>query len=653
MPKIIQTFWASKTQENALLNSGGFLCPEIHYMSWSLSCLQLLKFYPEVELHTNTAGKEILIDLLGLPYTKVHLSLETEFMYNLLPNMWAYCKIHTYSIQNQPFLHIDGDVFIWKPFKNSLIQSPLIAQNIDENLQVYEHCLEIIKKQAPFIPEWLRFEKNQIRAYNAGIIGGNNISFFKEFSRLAFEFYDKNNLHFNKLNNDNKNIHIVPEQFLPYVLSRKWNIDVILQNDKIVNPSNGEFNHFFEIDKIPFEESYMHVLGNSKRSKIHNDFVSFVLKQEYPEVWQKIISIYQERNCLSAYIKRQLQMQKYAQKTVLPQAPNSNEDYKNSKFFCKLFDIDFVKNKEDLYSNPKLYDLFLFESKIIEFNQKSFLKSKTKISPFPNYKSVTDVFKQKTYEDYYIHITPCHEIITTKFEWSKYVNTIDKLETEKMTPFKSMVLLYLDMNYYSTNTVWLNDSLFHLFEKLKSSPNKIVDLLNSKELQLNDDSENNILLLLKKWYAYGIIHLSKSNTITQKPSNIYIKQQLNIKKQISSCLNFIINFYQIEDYNPLLISQFDELKKTTSLQEIINILKELNFEANGVRGTINNLSAITPPVITQIKLRGYLKLYVIITKVTDYEVTIYNTELMEEEIYSKEYFSTIWDGILILISQKQ
>jgi hypothetical protein len=55
----LHTFWNSQKQENALLNSGGFLAPEIHYMSWAFSCLQLRKFYKNVELHTNQQGKEI------------------------------------------------------------------------------------------------------------------------------------------------------------------------------------------------------------------------------------------------------------------------------------------------------------------------------------------------------------------------------------------------------------------------------------------------------------------------------------------------------------------------------------------------------------------------------------------------------------------
>ncbi|TRX00158.1 DUF6734 family protein [Flavobacterium gawalongense] len=652
MPKIIQTFWVSKAHEDALLNSGGFLCPEIHYMSWAFSCLQLIKFYPNVELHTNKAGKEILINLLGLPYTKVHLSLETEFMDNLLPSMWAYCKIHTYSQQKEPFLHIDGDVFIWKPFETVLLQSPLIVQNIDENLQVYNDCLAILRKQAPFLPDWLKFSENQIKAYNAGIIGGKDIKFFKKYTDLAFEFYNKNLNLFVADNKENKHIHIIPEQYLLYVLSKSLTIDVSVQNDKIVNRSSNEFSHFVQIDKIPFDETYMHILGNFKKSKIHNDFVSFVLKQEYPKYWQKIMSFYEEKEILSSYMKRQIQMQNNTQKTVLPQIGAINEEYLNTKFFCKLFDINFETNKEAVNGNPKLQDLYIFETKTIEFSLKELKKHDIKEPSFPTYNRNRDVFEQQDYEDYYIVANPYHEIITTKFGWSEHLGATSKEVIDDMNPLRSTILLYLDMYYFSNNLVWINDSLLHLFEKIKLKPTKIGEFLNSEKLQLQDNEENNILSLLKKWYAYGIIYLSKSGFIPQEPSKIYIEHQLNLKKQIASCLNYIVNFHKIEDYNPLFISQFNENQKITSLQEIINVLEKLNFEAKGVRGNMNNLGAITPPAIAQLKLRNYLKLYVIITKVTDTYITIYNTELMEDETYSKKYFSTIWDGILILISPR-
>ncbi|MNT87594.1 hypothetical protein D3C86_1737890 [compost metagenome] len=82
-------------------------------------------------------------------------------------------------------------------------------------------------------------------------------------------------------------------------------------------------------------------------------------------------------------------------------------------------------------------------------------------------------------------------------------------------------------------------------------------------------------------------------------------------------------------------------------------MKNHNFEAFGVRGNLDNLNKITVPAIALVKLRDCLNLHVIITKVTETYVTIYNTELKELEEYHKNHFSDIWDGVLILLSPKE
>ncbi len=649
MPKIIQTFWIPEIQKNNLLHSGGFLCPEIHYMSWAFSCLQLLKFHGEVTLHTNLAGKKILIDLLELPYTKVYLSLETDFINNLLPSMWAYCKIHTYSIQTEAFLHIDGDVFIWKPFEANLMQAPLIAQNIDGDLDVYKQCLQVIKSKASFVPDWIHDESLENRAYNAGLVGGSNLDFFKEYTQLAFDFYEKNKHHFDDFQKKNKHIHIIPEQFLMYVLSKKRYIDASLQSKKIVESNNGEFSHFFDIDTKPLQDPYMHLLANCKKSKVHNDFVSFILKESYADVWQKIIAVFENNNCLSDYMKRQIAVTSQLQTKTLPQVTTLNDLFKGTKYFCEQFKIDFELGKRLISSNSKLNDLYLFENAVLNFDKKVFDKIDIKTSPFPTYKTETNVFEKHDYKEYQVSITPYHEIIITDFAWNEGLKATTKEALEALNPFRSIALLYLDMHYFSSSYIWLNDSLLYLLEQIKSTPTTIETLLQLQGIQ--HDANNDMLSLLKKWYAYGIIQLSKSDFIKQENTPIYLAHQHNIKTQVSSCLKYLVNFYKKKTFDSKLISQFDNPQKVISLQEIIKTLVALNFEANGVRTNIDNIHKITTPAIALIKLRNQLNMHVIIEEITNNHITIYNPENKKQESYEKSYFSTIWDGILILIKE--
>ncbi|PKB16142.1 DUF6734 family protein [Flavobacterium sp. 5] len=644
MTKIIQTFWISKDQKNSLLNKGGFICPEIHFMSWTLSCLQLHKFYKNVELHTNEAGKKILIDLLGLPYTKVHLSLENDFMHSLLPSMWAYSKIHTYSLQEKPFLHVDGDIFIWKAFDEKLMQSDLIAQNVESNLPVYKSCITALEKQASFVPSWLNISDSENKAYNAGIIGGTNIPFFKEYTRLAIQFYEENKNQFALLTKDNNHIHIIPEQYLYYALSTTLNIHVALQNHKIIDLAENTFAEFVQIEKVPHTESYIHLLSDFKKTATNANFVSFVLKKEYPEYWQKIIDIYKEKKLLSPYMKRQLKMQNSDQKTILQQVEEAKTKYLNTKYLCKCFEVDF-ENENQLKSNPILKDSYITDSTIAHFDNRKFANHFIKSNPYPTYDKI---FNLLDFKDYYIFANPYHEIFITKYEFNENLTGNFKETLKTKNPYKNIVLLFLDLNYFSRNEIKVNDASLYLFEKIKSNPIQLKDLLAS------DIPSNDLLTLIKSWYFHGLIYFSqaKNDFIPQEPSQIYTSQINNIKTQVYSCLDWVINHYQIENNNKNIISQFNDSAKSASILEIVTVLKTLNFEAKGVRGTIENIEKITTPAIALIKLRSYLNLYIVITEITETEITIFNTEIKETEIYQKEYFSTIWDGILILLHPK-
>lgn len=71
----------------------------------------------------------LLTDTLQLPYSKVYLTHDQLKLIHT--DLWALPKIYTYSLQKEPFLHIDGDVFLFHPFDSNLMESELIAQNVE------------------------------------------------------------------------------------------------------------------------------------------------------------------------------------------------------------------------------------------------------------------------------------------------------------------------------------------------------------------------------------------------------------------------------------------------------------------------------------------------------------------------------------------
>jgi hypothetical protein len=111
--KAVQTFWIN--DEKHL--HGGWLNTKFHLLGWGLSALSFSKFFQNLELITDALGKDILIDQLQLPYTSVSLAQENFQPAN--DKIWVLRKIYSYSLQNEPFLHVDGDAFLFSPFDDA------------------------------------------------------------------------------------------------------------------------------------------------------------------------------------------------------------------------------------------------------------------------------------------------------------------------------------------------------------------------------------------------------------------------------------------------------------------------------------------------------------------------------------------------------
>ena len=212
----IQTLYIDSSK-NPFYDGFGWVKPQYHLMGWALSCLQLNKLYGRVELFANTNAAKLLIDLLELPYESVRITHDDLYFAN--EKLWALPKIKTYSLQNEPFVHIDGDVFLFKQFTDLLIQSELIAQNIENATNYYFTTQKELVENFSYFPKCVKEDFDSqipIRAVNAGILGGNNISFINEYSHAAFEYINRNKAHLSSINVDRFNVFF--EQHLFYSL---------------------------------------------------------------------------------------------------------------------------------------------------------------------------------------------------------------------------------------------------------------------------------------------------------------------------------------------------------------------------------------------------------------------------------------------------
>ncbi len=299
--KIVHTFWIDQGKD-PLKDSFGWCSARYHLMSWALSCLQLHRFYDNVELITDTKGKELLIDHLKLPYKTVRIELDDVDFVNI-PGLWVMKKIYSYTLHQEPFLNVDGDVYIFRPFPDDLFHGQLIAQNIEQDFDYYKELVGLIGNIFPFVPYPISKQMAEgldIQASNAGILGGNNHGFFKEYYQVVEKFISENQEQIAGLiPSQMVNFNAVAEQYIFHCMSTHKGLAVNYLLDTVYDPSF--FESFANFHHLPNKISFMHALGDYKKNGWVSDQLANRLRIDYPEYYYRIIGLFESQG--SNYFK--------------------------------------------------------------------------------------------------------------------------------------------------------------------------------------------------------------------------------------------------------------------------------------------------------------------------------------------------------------
>lgn len=290
--KIVQTFWTGSSSGAKLSDiTGGWLSPEYHWMGWALSCLQANRFFDRVELVTDNKGKEILVDRFELPYTSVSTALEGA-LDEAPPELFSLAKLFTYGRQAEPFMHIDGDVFLFQKPSPEWLDSPLLAQNIDRNLLFYEQTLDKINECFSFIPACMKkgyYKPGAIEAANAGVFGGSNLSFIQEYCAAGFEFISRNRQDIGRF--PVGNLNFIFEQYLLFCLAKEKSVEIAYLIPDVVD--SLWYQPVVRFQDLP-HITMAHPLGGFKKSALICRHVAMKLRKEYPAYYYKILRLMKE-----------------------------------------------------------------------------------------------------------------------------------------------------------------------------------------------------------------------------------------------------------------------------------------------------------------------------------------------------------------------
>lgn len=285
--KIIQSFW-SKPAFHSVQNYanarkfGGWLNFKYFLISAAYSCLTLRKHNKKVYLYTDSQGQELMIDLLTLPYEDVSVSLND--LYNEDHRLWILGKMHAIEQQQEPFIHVDNDIYMWEPLP---CVSKFIVQSRFPIWTEYKLSLNEIFANFDYIPEALMerpTEKTMVA--NVGIIGGSDIDFFQRFCENSKNLLERNRSYLPVIGIGGFNQML--EEYLFTSMLRHEKKDVFYLMESLKTEFTSSHLNF---SLVPVVYKYIHLIGNNKQSAFACEQLELRLKYEFPEYHARVVEV--------------------------------------------------------------------------------------------------------------------------------------------------------------------------------------------------------------------------------------------------------------------------------------------------------------------------------------------------------------------------
>ena len=288
--RFLQSFWSKpllsdQYTDNRLFRfNGGFPNHFFFLCAWTYSCLTIKKYYPNLHLVTDSPGIRIFKDILDLPYASFSNALDDLTGYH--EGFWAVGKLRTYQLQNAPFCHIDGDVFLFGKVLDSLLEQRLFCQSYDYNNTQYSEIHPYVHENFKEVDKAFQADlEKKIKFLNVGILGGTDIGLFQDYTKAAMKLIDANQNSVADINVSLLNLYY--EQFLLSNITANRNIPFAclypLADDEVNN-------NFVDFTGIPIRSQYIHLISAFKRSSQFMEQVVVRLLLEYPSYYQRILN---------------------------------------------------------------------------------------------------------------------------------------------------------------------------------------------------------------------------------------------------------------------------------------------------------------------------------------------------------------------------
>jgi len=279
----------------------GTLWPSIahQFFAWVLSVESAKQHFAETRLVTDDDGAVLLTEEIGLEFSSV--TKELNALNTSDPRWFTLGKILAYQAQEKPFVHLDYDVFLWKPLPDDLLATPIFAQNPEyfsiRDSDWYRPDLfeELIHAHTQgWVPDewaWYRQHTGHVqKAICCGILGANNLAFVKHYTNQVL-----NTLH-HPHNKDRLATAVSLRAFS--ILLEQYTLTTCIDYHQAREGSlfkDISMNYLFKSTLDAYSEAsekgFTHLmLGNKRNTRFFADWLVRTVKKRYPEYYERCIT---------------------------------------------------------------------------------------------------------------------------------------------------------------------------------------------------------------------------------------------------------------------------------------------------------------------------------------------------------------------------
>jgi hypothetical protein len=253
-------------------------------------------------LYTDDEGARLLVDGLGLAFE--HVATPLNVLAGQNPGWWALGKVLTYSLQEEPFVHIDNDVYLWSALPERLAHADVIAQNPEafDSSDLFENNYyrpDLMQQSIRAVNGWIPTELSEYtprsgtpRAACCGIVGGRRVDFLRHYANQVMRMVDHTSnrpvwpILRDKLNLESLNI-IFEQHLLVACLD--------YHKSRAESPYAGVrieylFSNFSDATLRAAETGFTHLIGEAKQNAQLLARLENRVRTDFPTYYERCIS---------------------------------------------------------------------------------------------------------------------------------------------------------------------------------------------------------------------------------------------------------------------------------------------------------------------------------------------------------------------------